>query len=554
MRRSTLLARAAAVAAILTASLPFAVSAAPPQNPQKPAAAADEEAGARPAPARRAGEGQGPFRKLVIRGATLIDGSGAPPHGPVDIVIENNRIASIKPAGTPGLPLAANRAPHDADHEIDATGQYVLPGFISMHGHGSGADKAPSLEYAYKLWLAHGITTVRTVPLTSHALAVSEKARSSRNEIVAPRIFNYQTLGAGWSEGPVNSPEKARAWVRWAARNNIDGIKFFNGPDETPEVMAAAIDEARKNRMGTVAHLSQMGVARTNALQAARMGLGTITHFYGHFEGLLKNSQIQDFRPDYNYYNEQDRFADVTDLSIQSVEPGTPEWKAYLEALKETGVNLDPTFAIYSASRDLMRARNADWHATYTMPQMWGFFQSTRDNHGSYFYDWTTSNEVRWRRFYQKYMRLVNDYKNMGGSVTTGSDEGFIYQIWGFGYVQELEMLQEAGFTPLEVVRAATMNGARVLYAPRGEAAPMGVVRSGMLADLIITPENPLANFKTLFGTGHMRLNAETNKQERVGGIKWTIKDGIVYDAAQLLRDVKALVDAEKKAVGAAAQ
>ena len=70
-------------------------------------------------------------------------------------------------------------------------------------------------------------------------------------------------------------------------------------------------------------------------------------------------------------------------------------------------------------------------------------------------------------------MRLMNDYKNMGGRVTVGSDPGFIYQTWGFSYIQELEMLQEAGFAPLEVVQAATINGARELYAPRGEEPPI---------------------------------------------------------------------------------
>ena len=75
----------------------------------------------------------------------------------------------------------------------------------------------------------------------------------------------------------------------------------------------------------------------------------------------------------------------------------------------------------------------------------------------------------------------------------------------------------------------------------------MGVVRSGMLADLVITTENPLSNLKTLYGTGHMRLNPQTNRQEKVGGVKFTIKDGIVYDAQKLLAEVAAAVAAEKR-------
>src|SRR5262245_26467134 len=140
-----------------------------------------------PAPNRAQGEGLGPYKTLVIRGAMLIDGTGGPPRGPVDIVVSGNRISAIRNAGTPGVPLRPNRAPQ-ADHEIDATGMYVMPGFVDLHVHAGGAPKNPEAEYPYKLWLAHGVTTVRGVPLTDNALAVKEKQRSERNEIVAPRL------------------------------------------------------------------------------------------------------------------------------------------------------------------------------------------------------------------------------------------------------------------------------------------------------------------------------------------------------------------------------
>ncbi len=81
-----------------------------------------------PAPNRGADEGRGPFKTLVIRGAMLIDGTGAPPQGPVDIVIENSRIKGIRSAGTPGLPLKSNREPQNPDHEIDATGNVCSAG------------------------------------------------------------------------------------------------------------------------------------------------------------------------------------------------------------------------------------------------------------------------------------------------------------------------------------------------------------------------------------------------------------------------------------------
>ena len=74
----------------------------------------------------------------------------------------------MRSAGTPGLPLRPERGPQ-ADHEIDATGMYLMPGFVDMHVHAGGAPKNAEAEYAYKLWLAHGVTTVRGVSLGPNA-------------------------------------------------------------------------------------------------------------------------------------------------------------------------------------------------------------------------------------------------------------------------------------------------------------------------------------------------------------------------------------------------
>jgi imidazolonepropionase-like amidohydrolase len=507
-------------------------------------------AGMLPTPPRTADEGAGPYPTLVIRGATIVTGNGGPPYGPADIVIRGNRIAEIRSAGTPGLPMAANRAPAGATREIDATGMFVMPGFVDMHGHSGDPDKVADPSYPYRLWLAHGVTTVRGVPLfggdVAHAL--DDKRRSATGAITAPHILAYQTLGSGWDQGRVQTPEAARAWVRWAAKAGVDGIKFFNRGDETPAIVRAAIDEAKKQGLGTVAHLSQPNIAEFNARDAAAAGLGAVTHFYGHFESLLKDRRTQDTPDNYNFNDEQMRFGGIAEIWNQIHEPGGPEWVEYLKAQKATGVVFDPTFNIYSASRDLMRAKNADWHARYTLPSLTAFYVSNRENHGSYFFDWTTSREVTWRNFYQRYMRLVNDYKNMGGRVTTGSDPGFIWQLWGFSYILELEQLQEAGFSPLEVIQSATINGATTLMEPKGREPDFGLVRVGMRADLVIAPENPLQNFKTLYGTGFERLNEATQKTDRVGGVRWTIKDGIVYDAPALLASVAAQVEAAKAA------
>jgi hypothetical protein len=222
-------------------------------------------------------------------------------------------------------------------------------------------------EYAYKLWLAHGVTTVRGVPLTGNTLAVSEKQRSEKNEIVAPRIHNYQRPGSGWSQGAIDTPEKAREYVRWAAANGVDGLKLGA---ERPEIMAALLSEAKAQNLGSTAHLQQSGVAQMNAIKAARLGLGTVTHFYGHFESLLKDHVVQPWPIDMNASDEQWRFGQVARLWDKIHEPGSSEWKAYLQEHLKLGTVFDPTLTIYSAGRDVMKFRNADWHDKYTLPSL----------------------------------------------------------------------------------------------------------------------------------------------------------------------------------------
>ena len=498
----------------------------------------------KPAPNRGPDEGKGPFKTMVIRGGMLIDGSGGPPRGPVDIVIEGNRIKAVRTAGTPGLALKADRDPKKADFEIDATGMYITPGFVDLHVHAGSKPKNEEAEYAYKLWLAHGVTTVRGVPLSDQDFTVKEKERSAKNEIVAPRIFNYQRIGQGWGKPAPDTPEEAREYVRWAAEHSVDGLKLGS---HRPEIMAAVLDEAKKLGLGSTAHLGQDGVAQMNAIDAARLGLGTVTHFYGHFESLFKDYVVQPYPVGQNSNDEYMRFGQVARMWDKIHPPGSPEWKAYLEEHLKLGTTFDPTFTIYSAGRDVMKFRNAPWHDKYTLPSLMDFYTPSRSNHGAYWYDWTTEDEVTWRNFYQVWFRLMNDYKKMGGRVTTGSDSGFIYQTYGFGYINELEMLQEAGFHPLEVIQSATMNGALTLHEPKKKPIEFGVVRAGLLADLLVLPENPLQNFKTLYGNGALYLNEKTGKEDWKGGVKYTIKDGIVYDAKKLLADVAAMVEKQKK-------
>ncbi|MEM7485779.1 MAG: amidohydrolase family protein [Bacteroidota bacterium] len=483
---------------------------------------------------------EGPFSQLIIRGVTLINGNGAPPRGPIDIVVENNKIVDVQVVGYPGVEIDASKRPKlkAGGKELECNGMYLLPGFIDMHGHIGGVSQGADYDYVFKLWMAHGITTVREPSGRGIDWTLDLKQKSEKNEIIAPRVFAYTGFGQG-RDMPISTPEMAREWVRENAKKGADGVKFFGAP---PEIMTAALDENKKLGLRSACHHAQMDVSRWNVLNSARAGLTSMEHWYGLPEALFEDRTVQDYPLDYNYQNEQHRFEEAGKLWEQAAKPYSEHWNNVMDELIELDFTIDPTFNIYEASRDLHRARRAEWHEEYTMPLLWRFYQPSKISHGSYWHEWGTEQEVAWRKNYQLWMTFVNEYKNRGGRVTTGSDSGFIFQLYGFAYIREMELLREAGFHPLEIIRSATLNGAEAL----GMSDKIGTVEVGKLADFVIVGENPLKNLKVLYGTGAIKLTKD-NEVVRVGGVTYTIKDGIVYDAKAILQDVKSTVQQQKQ-------
>jgi hypothetical protein len=483
---------------------------------------------------------EGPFDQLIIRGVTLINGNGAPPMGPVDVVVEKNRITQIVVVGYPGVKINEESRPQlqDGGREIDAHNMYLLPGFIDMHAHIGGVSQGADWDYVFKLWLAHGVTTIREPSGRSREWALDLKNKSQNNEIIAPRIIQYTGFGSG-SRTPISTEEEAREWVRENAKAGSDGIKFFGA---APKIMEAALDENNKLGLGSACHHAQLSVARWNVLHSARAGLTTMEHWYGLPEALFEDRTVQNYPLDYNYQNEQHRFEQAGKLWEQAAAPYSNHWNLVMEELLALDFTLDPTFNIYEASRDLHRARRAEWHEDYTLPSLWRFYQPSKISHGSYWHFWGTEQEINWKKNFDLWMTFVNEYKNRGGRVTTGSDSGFIFQLYGFAYVRELELLREAGFHPLEVIRSATLNGAEALKMDD----QIGSIEVGKLADMVLVDSNPLENLKVLYGTGAIKLT-EDNEVVRVGGVKYTISDGVIYNSKVLLKEVKAMVDDAKK-------
>ncbi len=245
---------------------------------------------------------------------------------------------------------------------------------------------------------------------------------------------------AGNTTSRCSTPEIARQWVQTIAAKGSDGIKFFGA---RPDIMAAAIDEAKKHGLRTTCHHAQMNVAWLDALDSARLGLTSMQHWYGLPEALFDDKTVQTYPVNYNYNNEQHRFAEAGRLWQQAAPPFSEHWNRVMDELLELDFTLSPTFCAYETTRDFMRMARAEWHDEYTLPSLWRFYEPNREKHASYWYYWTTEIEMDWKKNYQIWMTFVNEYKNRGGRVAIVSDSGYSYNIYGFGHLREMELLRE---------------------------------------------------------------------------------------------------------------
>ncbi len=453
--------------------------------------------------------------RLLIRRAMVIYGNGKPPYGPMDILVQDGVIATI----APNIPI-------EADAVIDATGKYVMPGLVNthMHWHDERAGMAMPIQYERNLYLANGVTLTRENG-GNFVKSKQWQAESAADQIIAPRMQVYWVVSRG--NGTADS---IRGNVREAKARGADGLKIF-GMDR--DQLEATMAEAKAQGLKTTTHIA---VEEVTAKDFAELGVDSIEHFYGVADAALDG--VQRFPAEMNYSNELLRFSKAGELYAQA-DPAKLD--KVLDLMVEKKVAWSPTLSIYEASRDVVKAQNLPWYREYLHPALQAFFEPNLANHGSYFVGWTNTMEVRWKQQYRIWMDALKSFGKKGGVITTGDDAGFIHSLYGFGLIRELELHEEAGFHPLDVIAHGTVNGATLL----GMGDKVGRVRQGYLADLLVVNGNPLENLRVLNPYGVEVL--KDGRMTRGGGIEWTIKNGIPYHVPTLMKEVKAMVDVDRK-------
>lgn len=416
---------------------------------------------------------------LVLRGATLIDGTDRPPVANAAVVIKNGWITAVGPAAQVTVPAGAS--------VVDLTGKYLLPGFIEMHGHVAiGAWEIDSsgprrkLVYAYDdiasqelttSQLAFGITTVRN-PAGPTRESVALRNRVRLGELVGPRIITsgapLDSPGPNTAIDPVAKPEDARAAVAAQAAAGVDFIKLYSGL--TADQVAAAVDEAHKLGLKAVGHLW-----KTRWTDAANAGIDGITHIIVNNEMLLPASKREEYAkagPSLGMY-EWFKHADFDG----------PEIREMIAALVANRVTIDPTLVAFEGTawfdQPDFYGKEADTFVPPTFLVKWNMMNSLRG--------WSAEDYTRARASFPRMQELARRLFEAGVPLTVGVDHA---NPWMFH--RELELLSGAGIPNADVIRMATRNAAISL----GLTSEVGTVEVGKRADLVVLGADPIADIR----------------------------------------------------------
>lgn len=438
---------------------------------------------------------------VALSGATLIDGTGAAPRRDVTILWQEGRITAVGPASAIAVPEGA--------HRVDATGHTVMPGFVFMHEHlfyptGGPGEAIYNPQYITfpRLYLAFGITTARTAGTVNFDGERSLREFIDRGLNVGPRLVLYAPYVNGRTPGklvyqwtPVEGAEDVRRRVEFHAALGADGFKAYEHVSRAE--LGALIDAAHARGLKVTAHLCSVTWP-----EAIALGIDNLEH------GLMVNSQfVAGKRPD----------ECPGDLPM---------------AIAASNADLDG-----EAVRSLTATLISRGIAVTSTPTIWESFTGTTDFTSEAALQTllpqlreelagiqrvlATRPDSTFARTLRKELAWERDFFRAGGHLVVGTDPtGFGGIIAGFGSMRALELLASSGLRAEEVVRVASLNGARFL----GRDHELGSIEVGKRADLIMV-RGDVSNDITALRNPVL-----------------VVKDGVGYDSQKLIASVRGLV------------
>lgn len=427
---------------------------------------------------------------VALAHVQVVDGTGAAPVADQTILIRNGRIAAIGDAGSVRMP--------DDTEVLDLSGHTVIPGLVGMHNHTFYTTYRRDVQLNYsapRLYLASGVTTIRTTGSFSPYSEINVKRSIEEGRVPGPRmhITGPYITGQGSANDmyQVNGPDDARRVVAYWAEEGATWFKAYTRISR--EELAAAIDEAHKRGLKITGHLCSVSFQ-----EAVELGMDNVEH------GFFVNTDWDPEKTaDQCPTGALDRLIDV-DLE-------SPEVAATIQAMVDNGVAMTSTQAIYELyvpNRPPIEERVL----TALAPESREEYLEVRERISA------TGRGAIAAEIFAKAQAFAYMFAESGGLLAAGVDPtGIGGALPGYGDQRNYELLIESGFTPVGAIEVLTSNGAKIL----GVYDDLGSVTEGKIADLVVIDGDPIA------------------RPEEIRNVTLVFKDGVGYDSALLIESVE---------------
>ena len=440
---------------------------------------------------------------IALTNVRVIDGTGAAPVENQTVVISGGKIASVGPSASASIPSGAKT--------IDLPGYTVMPGLVGMHNHlffpmGGSPPIYSTMGTSFpRLYLALGVTTIRTTGSVAPYTDLEIKKRIDAGEMIGPKMdVTAPYLEGKGSFTPVmreaTGPDDVRRMVNFWADQGATSFKAYM--NITRDGLRATVEEAHKRGLKVTGHLCSIGYR-----EAAEIGIDNLEH------GLLPNSEyVKDKKPDVCPGGAVSR-------SLLELDINSPAVQETIRVLVAKNVAITSTLPVFEASAPIAQDGIGAARAVLNQRML-----NTMSNDARIRYLNSRARipaSAPTATLIRKSMDFERAFVKAGGLLIAGLDPtGNGGTVAGFGDLRGIQLLVLAGFTTVEAINIASLNGAKYL----GRESQIGSVAVGKSADLMIVKGNPAAN---IFDIENVEI---------------VFKDGVGYDSEKLINSVQGLV------------
>ena len=441
---------------------------------------------------------------VALTHVRVIDGTGAAAREDQTVVISKGKIESVSEATSANVPKDAQ--------VLDLHGYSVIPGLVGMHDHlfypmGNGIFGEMGFSFP-RLYLAGGVTTIRTTGSLEPYTDLEIKKQIETGKTPGPKIH----VTGPYLEGPgtfavqmhqLTGPEDATKTVDFWLDQGVDNFKAYMFI--TPADLSAAVAAAHKRGAKVTGHLCSIGFR-----EAAAIGIDDLEH------GLLVDTEFFPWKKPGECPEKLD-YEFISKLDV----PGGPLHDMILDLVQRhvAVTSTLPVFEMFVPGRPSIQQRILD----VLSPDARSAVLSNKIRAGDVgaIRQRYHAEASPWPAAFKKEMEFEHAFAQAGGLLLAGLDPtGMGGVIAGFGDQREVELLVEAGFTPVEAIHIATFDGAQYL----GEADKIGTIAPGKQADLVVIKGDP------------------SKQIEDIENVETVFKDGVGYDSAKLIESVRGVV------------